>query len=80
MSGYAIYDEDKNCLEVIRPNESTKRYIRCNNLDSKNYDVFGVEVNGDEIWVIVGPKGNPRPSKKYIYYFSSLSGGASRSL
>jgi hypothetical protein len=29
---------------------------------------------------LVGPHSNPRPSRKILYLFSSLSGGGSRSL
>lgn len=80
MSGYAYYNESNNSLEVVRPNESTTRYIKCHNLNLNNERVFGVEIHEDEIWVITGPLNNPRPNKKFIYYFSSLSGGASRGL
>jgi hypothetical protein len=80
MSGYAVYDASNNRLDVIRPTENTTRYIKCNNLNPDFEKVFGVEIHGDEIWVIVGPQNNPRPNKKYIYFFSSLSGGGSRSI
>jgi hypothetical protein len=39
-----------------------------------------VQVEGDRIWVLVGPHSNPRPNRKILYLFSSLSGGGSRSL
>ena len=78
--GYAVYDERSNRLEVVRPNETTTRYIRCNNLRPEQERVFGVQIMGDEIWVLTGPSNNQRPNKKLIYSFSSLSGGASRGL
>jgi len=78
--GYAMYDEDKNQLEVIRPGENVKRFIRCNNLNPTDLKVHGVQISGDEIWVMVGPRTNPRPSRKFIYRFSSLSGGGSMSI
>jgi hypothetical protein len=80
MTGYAVYDATNNRLDIIRPNETTTRHIKCNNLNPKFERIFGVEINGDEIWVIVGPYNNPRPNKKYLYFFSSLSGGGSRSI
>ena len=80
VDGYAVYDESSNRLEVVRPNETTTRYIRCNNLRPEQERVFGVQVMGDEIWVLTGPRNNQRPNKKLIYSFSSLSGGASRGL
>jgi hypothetical protein len=79
-SGIAMYDVQQNRLEIIRDGENMKRYITCTNL-RPNYDrVHGVQVNGDEIWVLVGPPTNPRPNRKFIYRFSSLSGGSSTSL
>lgn len=76
--GYAIYDPTGNRLEVIRPGENSKRYIPCTNLRPQADRVHGVQVDGDEIWVLVGPLTNPRPSRKILYRFSSLSGGSSR--
>ena len=75
--GLAIYLENSNELEVIRPGESQKRRIRCTNLNPRDSHVFGVQVNGDEIWVLTGSKQSSRPNRKYIYRFSSLSGGSS---
>ena len=75
--GYAKYDETKNQLEVIRPGENSPRTIRCNNLDPSSLKIHGVQINGDEIWILTSPKTNSRPNRKTIYYFSSLSGGAS---
>ena len=78
--GIARYDERSNILFVIRPGENRERKIKCKNLNPKAVKVFGVQVAGDEIWVLTGPKTNNRPNRKYIYKFSSLSGGSSRSL
>jgi len=78
--GYAKYNEKKNQLEVIRPGENSSRTIRCNNLDPSLLKVHGVQINGDEIWILISPKTNSRPNRKIIYYFSSLSGGASSGL
>ena len=78
--GYAIYDASKNRLEVVRPNESMTRYIPCNNLRPEQERVFGVQIMDDEIWVLTAPHNNQRPNKKFIYSFSSLSGGSSRGL
>lgn len=79
-SGYAMYDPAGNRLEVIRPGESSKRYIPCTNIRPPHDKVHGVQVDGDDIWVLVGPSSNPRPNRKFLYRFSSLSGGSSRSL
>ena len=79
-TGYAIYDESTNRLEVVRPGESSTRYIPCTNLRPAEVRVFGVQIDGDEIWVLVGPHNNQRPNRKIIYRFSSLSGGTSRGL
>ncbi len=75
-----MYDPAENLLEVIRPGENSKRYIPCTNLRPQSDKVHGIQVNGDEIWVLVGPLTNPRPNRKFLYRFSSLSGGSSRSL
>lgn len=77
---YAIYNSSLNQLDVIRPGESITRRIPCVNLDPSQMRVHGVEISGDEIRVLVGPHNNPRPNRYYIYYFSRLSGGASRSI
>ena len=79
-TGIARYDERTNTLFVIRPGENSERKIKCRNLNPRAVKVFGVQVEGDEIWVLTGPKTNSRPNRKYIYKFSSLSGGSSRSL
>lgn len=78
--GYALYDEYSNSLEVIRPGENITRHIPCTNLNPSSERVHGVQIHGDEIWVLTGPSTNPRPNRKYIYRFSSLAGGASSSL
>ena len=78
--GYAKSNEAKNQLEVIRPGENSQRTIRCNNLDTSSSKVHGVQINGDEIWILISPKTNPRPNRKIIYFFSSLSGGQSSGL
>jgi hypothetical protein len=79
-TGYAMYDAGTNQLEVIRPGENMTRHIRCTNLNPDSVKVHGVQINGDEIWVLVGPKSNPRPNRKYIYNFSSLAGGSNTSI
>ena len=79
-SGIARYDERSNSLFVIRDGESRERKIKCTNLNPKAVKVFGVQVEGNEIWVLTGPKTNSRPNRKYIYKFSSLSGGSSKGL
>jgi hypothetical protein len=77
--GLAMYDAANNRLQVVRPGESITRYIPCMNLRPQSDKVFGVQVNGDEIYVLVGPHRNSRPNKKILYNFSSLSGGSSSS-
>ena len=78
--GIARYDECSNSLFVIRPGENSERKIRGTNVNPKSVKIFGVQVEGDEIWVLTGPKTNSRHNRKDIYKFSSLSGGSSRSL
>ena len=77
-SGTAIYNQRTNELEVIREGESCTRKIKCLNLNPKSEKVHGVEVDGDDIYVLAGPNSNPRPNKKFKYSFRSLSGGSSR--
>ncbi|MCZ8019039.1 hypothetical protein [Novosphingobium sp.] len=79
-AGYALYDQSQNRLEVIRPGESMKRYIPCTNIRPPHDKVHGVQIDGDDIWVFVGPSTNPRPNRKFLYRFSSLSGGSSRTI
>ena len=76
-TGHAIYDETRNRLEVVRSRENTTRYIKCVNLYPKSLRVFGVQIDGDDIWVLIGPHQNARPNRKIGYRFSSLSGGHS---
>jgi hypothetical protein len=79
-TGYARYVEGVNALEVVRPGENLTRRIHCTNLNPSANRVYAVEVHGDEIWVLAGPLTNQRPSRKYIYRFSSLAGGISVSI
>lgn len=76
--GYALYDADANELEVIRPGESVTRRFTCLNLNPGVDKVHGIQVEGDNIWILVGPRNNPRPNRKFLYKFSTLSGGSSR--
>jgi len=73
--GIARYDEARNELEVIRPNETTTRRIRCNGIDPRSKKVFGVEIHGDQIWVLLSSKSGSHPDEKRVYSFRSLSGG-----
>jgi hypothetical protein len=77
---HAIYNETRNRLEVVRSEENTTRHIKCVNLDPKSSRVFGVQIDGDDIWVLVGPHQSPRPNRKIGYRFSSLSGGHGRNI
>lgn len=79
-SPYAFYDEDTNTLQVIRARENITRTIRCNNLRPAMDKVHGVTIDGDEIYVFVGPHNNPRPTHKLVYSFLSLAGGRRESL
>jgi hypothetical protein len=78
--GHAIYDETRNRLEVFRPGETGTHYINCTNLNPKSVRVFGVQIDGDDIWILVGPRQNLRPNRKIGYRFSSLSGGHGRNI
>ena len=78
--GYATYDPLKNQLQILRPGETITRFIACTNFNPRVDKVHGVQINGDEIWLVVGPLNNPRPNRKFLYRFSSLIGGASQFL
>lgn len=78
--GCALYDAVRNELEVVRPGESITRRIKCVNMRPEQDRVFGLEIDGDDIWLLIGPKNNQRPNRKINYKFSSLSGGSSRGL
>lgn len=80
MSGYAVYDPIKNQLQVVRRGENVTRYVSCTNFHPSSEKVYGVEVDGDEIWLLIGPPQNGRPQRKLGYRFSSLAGGYGRSL
>ena len=80
MTGLALYDHANNRLEVTRKGESMKRYVSCANIRPPHDKVHGLQVDGDDIWVLVGPSTNSRPNHKFLYRFSSLSGGSSRCL
>lgn len=79
-TGCATYDQANNRLEVVRPGENCTRYINCINLNPKSDRVFGIQIDRDEIWVLVGPHQNQRPSRKIGYRFSSLTGGYGRTI
>jgi len=76
-TGYATYIESSNELEVIRPGENSTRKIRCTGLNPNRDYVKGIEIHGDEIWVLTSNSKSTRPNRKFIYKFSSLSGGSS---
>jgi hypothetical protein len=80
LAGIAMYDAETNSLVVTRPGESMQRRIRCTNLLPSASKVYGVEINGDAIDVLVGPNSSQRPNRRFRYYFSSLSGGSSYSI
>ncbi len=80
MDGIARYDERNNRLIVTRQGENSERYIPCTNFNPNADKFFGVETNGDEIYLLVGPANNARANRKIIYKFSSLGGGGSKSI
>lgn len=80
MDGIARYDERNNRLIVIRKGENSERHIPCTNFNPNGDKYFGVETNGDEIYLLVGPINGSRPNRKIIYKFSSLGGGGSKSI
>lgn len=69
-----MYDPGLNRLGGVGPGENSTRYISCINLHPKNDRVFGVQIDGDEIWVPVGPHQNQRRNRKIGCLFSSLTG------
>jgi hypothetical protein len=75
--GIANYLASTNEIEVVRPGESSKRKIRCTNFDPKHNKFYGLEIHGDEIWLLSSGPTNSLPNRKHIYKFSSLSGGSS---
>jgi hypothetical protein len=79
ITGMALYDQVNNRLEVTRKGEPLKRYIPCTNIRPPHDKVHGIQVDGDDIWVLVGSSTSPKPNRKFLYRFSSLSGGSSRS-
>jgi hypothetical protein len=72
----ARFDSALNSLIVVRRGESFERQIRCLNLSSLRHKVFGIEINGDAIDLMVGPRFSRRPDRRIRYFFSSLSGGS----
>ncbi len=77
IGGTAIYNVATNELEVFRASDSSNRTIICTNLNPSRDLVKGVQVVGDEIWVLTNTNKNDRPNRKFIYSFRSLSGGSS---
>ena len=71
----AEYNETTNELEVVREGENIKRYIRCTNFNPSDRKNYGIEIHGDEIWLLSSPKNNSKPNRKHIYFFKSLSSG-----
>jgi hypothetical protein len=80
MTQLELCDRINNRLKVTRKGESMKPYIPCTNIRPPHGKVHDIQVDGDGIWVLVGRSANPRPNRKFLYRFSSLSGGGSRSL
>jgi hypothetical protein len=78
--GYARYDAGSNSLVVIRQGESIERRIPCLNLSPRTFKVYGIEVQGDAVDVLIGPQASPRPDRRLRYFFSSLTGGSTHRL
>lgn len=77
QGGTAVYDASRNELKVFRASDASNRTIRCTNLNPKRDLVKGVQIEGDEIWVLTNTNTYDRPNRKFIYSFKSLSGSSS---
>ena len=62
----AFWDEDREELEVRRPTGQVFRFS-ARQAVAGNHEVFGVQVNGNEIWVLTGASGAQRPTWKARY-------------
>lgn len=78
--GYATYDTVKHQLAVVRPGEGHTRYLTMSNFRPESDRVFGVQVSGDEIWVMVGSHTSQRPNRRLIYGMSRLGWIGSRGI
>jgi hypothetical protein len=74
---FVRYDPLANCLVVLRSGEVIERKIPCLNVSRVLHKVYGVEICGDAVDLLVGLRGSSRPDRRVRYYFSSLRGGAS---
>ncbi len=73
VGGIAVYNASTNELKVFRASDSSNRRIKCSNLNPNRDYVKGIQIEGDEIWVLTNTNKNNRPNRKFIYKFSSLS-------
>jgi len=60
----AFWDEDRQELEVRRPTGQIFRFP-ARQAQAGNHEVFAVQTNGtDEVWVLTGPRGARRPTRR----------------
>jgi hypothetical protein len=62
----AYWDEDREELEVRRPTGQIFRFS-ARQAVAGGHEVFGVQVNGDDIFVLTGASGSRRPTWKARY-------------
>jgi hypothetical protein len=62
----AFWDEDRQEIHVTRPSGQVFRFSSRQAL-AGGHGVFGVQVVGDEIWVLTGTSGARRPTWKARY-------------
>ena len=62
----AFWDDDRQEIQLRRP--SGQEFIfSARQAVAGGHEVFGVQVNGDEIWVLTGASGSRRPTWKARY-------------
>ena len=62
----AFWDEDRQEIHVRRPTGQEFTFS-ARQAVAGGHEVFGVQVNGNEIWVLTGASGSRRPTWKVRY-------------
>jgi hypothetical protein len=62
----AFWDEDRQELEVRRPSGQVFRFS-ARQAVAGGHEVFGVQTDGNDVWVLTGASGSRRPTWKARY-------------
>jgi len=73
---YSYYDDVNKSIVVVRQNGQIFN-VKSPELTAPNIKVFGVNVEGEHIIALVGPKENIQPNKKIVFNNAGIYIGSS---